>query len=178
LSIRPDLNDRLVPQHFRKILLAKGLDLENFVPLSKEEMKAHLDWCFAFTMYTNYESTWVTGSNYFVCYACVGEKMVLWRLGLPLCLDETIEQIFGQFVASSWGVDAMGSSSNPFPPFCLPISLPPGAFYPHSSQIMRASKAEKEPFSFLTTKKKTKNNNKKYGHMLAIRLCVLLPILW
>ena len=43
LSIRPDLNERLVPHHARKILEEKGLDIHNLVPLSKEEMKAHLD---------------------------------------------------------------------------------------------------------------------------------------
>ena len=43
LSIRPDINDRLVPPQARKALLTKGIDLDNFVPLTKEEMKAHLD---------------------------------------------------------------------------------------------------------------------------------------
>ena len=43
LSIAPDENTRLVPSHARKALLAKGLDLENLVPLTKDEMMARLD---------------------------------------------------------------------------------------------------------------------------------------
>lgn len=43
LSIAPSLNDRLVPAHVRPALAARGLDLENFKPLSKEQMIAHLD---------------------------------------------------------------------------------------------------------------------------------------
>ena len=43
LSIAPELNERLVPQHARAALKSRGIDLDNFVPLTKEEMKAHLD---------------------------------------------------------------------------------------------------------------------------------------
>lgn len=43
LSIAPEKNLRLVPPHERKNLAARGLDLEGFVPLSKEEMLARLD---------------------------------------------------------------------------------------------------------------------------------------
>ena len=43
LSIAPEKNGRLVPPHARKELLSRGIDLEAFVPMSKEEMVAHLD---------------------------------------------------------------------------------------------------------------------------------------
>ena len=43
LSIAPEMNSRLVPPHARKALTAKGLDLDNFVPLTKDEMMARLD---------------------------------------------------------------------------------------------------------------------------------------
>ena len=43
LSIAPEMNNRLVPPHARKVLATKGLDLDNFVPLSKDEMMARLD---------------------------------------------------------------------------------------------------------------------------------------
>ncbi|KAL1992951.1 hypothetical protein VTN49DRAFT_3708 [Thermomyces lanuginosus] len=43
LSIAPELNDRLVPPHARPALLARGIDLDNFTPMSPEEMRAHLD---------------------------------------------------------------------------------------------------------------------------------------
>ncbi|EXJ80365.1 CMGC/GSK protein kinase [Capronia coronata CBS 617.96] len=43
LSIAPHLNSKLVPPHARPLLAAKGLDLDNFTPLSKEEMMARLD---------------------------------------------------------------------------------------------------------------------------------------
>lgn len=43
LSIAPHLNERLVPAHARPALEAQGLDINNFKPLSKEEMMAHLD---------------------------------------------------------------------------------------------------------------------------------------
>lgn len=39
----PELNERLVPAHARPALLARGIDLNNFVPLAKEEMLAKLD---------------------------------------------------------------------------------------------------------------------------------------
>ena len=43
LSIAPEKNTRLVPPHVRKDLAAKGLDIDSLVPMSKEEMMAHLD---------------------------------------------------------------------------------------------------------------------------------------
>jgi len=45
LSIRPDLNQQLVPAHHRAALRAKGLDVDsqNFRPLSKDDMMARLD---------------------------------------------------------------------------------------------------------------------------------------
>ncbi|KAJ5127540.1 hypothetical protein N7448_008319 [Penicillium atrosanguineum] len=43
LSIAPHLNEQLVPPHARPALEAQGLDINNFKPLSKEEMMAHLD---------------------------------------------------------------------------------------------------------------------------------------
>lgn len=43
LSIAPELNAQIVPPHARPALEAQGLDINNFKPLSKEEMMAHLD---------------------------------------------------------------------------------------------------------------------------------------
>ncbi|KAK6541778.1 regulator of ime2 [Orbilia ellipsospora] len=43
LSIAPELNSRLVPPHARATLAAKGLDIDNFTPLSRDEMIARLD---------------------------------------------------------------------------------------------------------------------------------------
>lgn len=43
LSITPDMNAKLIPPHARPALEARGLDINNFKPLSKEEMMAHLD---------------------------------------------------------------------------------------------------------------------------------------
>lgn len=43
LSIAPHLNDKLVPPHVRATLKEQGLDIDNFKPLSKEEMIAKLD---------------------------------------------------------------------------------------------------------------------------------------
>jgi glycogen synthase kinase 3 beta len=45
LSIRPDLNQQLVPPHARPILKAKGIDIDspNFQPMKKEDMIARLD---------------------------------------------------------------------------------------------------------------------------------------
>jgi len=43
LSIKPELNERLVPLHARAALRENGIDLKNFVPMSKEEMFAKLD---------------------------------------------------------------------------------------------------------------------------------------
>lgn len=43
LSIAPDLNAQLIPPHARPALEARGLGLDTFKPLSKEEMLAHLD---------------------------------------------------------------------------------------------------------------------------------------
>jgi len=43
LSIAPQLNHRLVPQHMRASLAARGLDIDNFTPMTKDEMMARLD---------------------------------------------------------------------------------------------------------------------------------------
>lgn len=43
MSIAPEKNDKLVPYHLRKELLASGIDLDNFVPLTREAMMARLD---------------------------------------------------------------------------------------------------------------------------------------
>jgi glycogen synthase kinase 3 beta len=45
LSIRPDLNQQLVPPHIKAGLRAKGIDIDSpgFLPLSKEDMQARLD---------------------------------------------------------------------------------------------------------------------------------------
>ncbi|KAF8457993.1 kinase-like domain-containing protein [Terfezia claveryi] len=43
LSVAPQLNDRLVPPHARAALTARGIDVNNFVPMTKEEMIAKLD---------------------------------------------------------------------------------------------------------------------------------------
>ncbi len=43
LSIAPELNGRLVPAHARKELFSRGIDLDNFVPMSHDEMMAHLE---------------------------------------------------------------------------------------------------------------------------------------
>ena len=43
LSIAPEKNSKLVPQHSRKELLTRGLDIDNLVPMSKDEMMARLD---------------------------------------------------------------------------------------------------------------------------------------
>ena len=43
LSIAPEKNTRLVPPHERANLAARGLDLDNIVPLTKDEMLARLD---------------------------------------------------------------------------------------------------------------------------------------
>lgn len=43
LSIAPELNHRLVPQHVRAGLAARGLDIDNFTPMTKDEMMARLD---------------------------------------------------------------------------------------------------------------------------------------
>ena len=43
LSIAPEQNTRLVPPHTRKELLSRGIDLENFTPMSQEDMKAQLE---------------------------------------------------------------------------------------------------------------------------------------
>lgn len=43
LSIAPSLNNRLVPPHVRPALAARGLDLDDFKPLSKDQMMARLD---------------------------------------------------------------------------------------------------------------------------------------
>ena len=43
LSICPDKNAILVPHHARSELFSRGIDLDSFVPLSPQEMRAHLD---------------------------------------------------------------------------------------------------------------------------------------
>ncbi|KAK4921230.1 glycogen synthase kinase 3 [Elasticomyces elasticus] len=43
LSIQPSLNAQLVPQHMRPVLLAKGLDIDNLTPLTRDQMIARLD---------------------------------------------------------------------------------------------------------------------------------------
>ena len=43
LSIAPEQNARLVPPHARKELLSHGIDLESFVAMSQEDMKAQLE---------------------------------------------------------------------------------------------------------------------------------------
>ena len=43
LSIAPDLNSRLIPPHARAALAKQGLDIDNFTPMTKEEMSVRLD---------------------------------------------------------------------------------------------------------------------------------------
>ena len=43
LSIAPQLNHQLVPPHVRASLASRGLDIDNFTPMPKEEMMARLD---------------------------------------------------------------------------------------------------------------------------------------
>ncbi|KAJ6145174.1 Glycogen synthase kinase 1 [Penicillium chermesinum] len=43
LSIAPEMNSKLIPPHARPALEAQGLDINNFKPLTKEEMMAQLD---------------------------------------------------------------------------------------------------------------------------------------
>ncbi|KAL9013010.1 MAG: hypothetical protein Q9173_002267 [Seirophora scorigena] len=43
LSISPEKNHTLVPAHARQELRSKGIDLENFTPMTKDEMIARLD---------------------------------------------------------------------------------------------------------------------------------------
>ncbi len=43
MSIAPDLNSQLVPAHQRSVLAARGLDIDNFTPMTKQEMMAKLD---------------------------------------------------------------------------------------------------------------------------------------
>lgn len=43
LSIAPQLNQQLVPAHMKSVLAAKGLDIDNLTPLSKDQMMARLD---------------------------------------------------------------------------------------------------------------------------------------
>jgi len=43
LSIAPNLNHRLVPEHLKPVLAAKGLDIDNLQPLTKDQMMARLD---------------------------------------------------------------------------------------------------------------------------------------
>ena len=39
----PELNSRLVPPYARPSLAARGIDLDHFEPMSKEDMIARLD---------------------------------------------------------------------------------------------------------------------------------------
>jgi len=43
LSIAPQLNSKLVPEHAKPYLLSKGIDIDHFVPMEKSEMMARLD---------------------------------------------------------------------------------------------------------------------------------------
>jgi len=43
LSIAPHLNHQLVPPHMRPVLAAKGLDIDNLTPLTRDQMMARLD---------------------------------------------------------------------------------------------------------------------------------------
>ena len=43
LSVRPDLNRQLVPAHCEPELLARSIDLDNFVPIPLEQLKISLD---------------------------------------------------------------------------------------------------------------------------------------
>lgn len=43
LSIAPHLNHQLVPPHMVPVLAARGLDIDNFTPMAKQEMIAKLD---------------------------------------------------------------------------------------------------------------------------------------
>jgi glycogen synthase kinase 3 beta len=43
LSIAPQLNHQLVPAYMKPILAAKGLDIDNIQPLTREQMAARLD---------------------------------------------------------------------------------------------------------------------------------------
>lgn len=43
LSIAPQLNHQLVPAHLKPVLAAKGLDIDNLQPLTKDQMIARLD---------------------------------------------------------------------------------------------------------------------------------------
>ena len=43
LSIAPHLNSKLIPAHARSRLVAEGLDIDNFTPMTKDEMIARLD---------------------------------------------------------------------------------------------------------------------------------------
>lgn len=43
LSIAPPLNQKLVPPHMKPVLASRGLDIDNFTPMTKQEMMAKLD---------------------------------------------------------------------------------------------------------------------------------------
>jgi glycogen synthase kinase 3 beta len=43
LSIAPQLNHQLVPPHMAPVLASRGLDIDNFTPMSKQDMMAKLD---------------------------------------------------------------------------------------------------------------------------------------
>lgn len=43
LSIRPDLIERLVPEHARPALSEQGIDIHNFQPIPLESLRVTLD---------------------------------------------------------------------------------------------------------------------------------------
>jgi len=43
LSIAPALNAQLVPAHMKSVLASRGLDIDNFTPMAKQDMMAKLD---------------------------------------------------------------------------------------------------------------------------------------
>lgn len=43
LSIAPQYNSKLVPQHMKSVLAAQGLDIDNLVPMSPQEMMVRLE---------------------------------------------------------------------------------------------------------------------------------------
>ena len=43
LSISPNINHKLVPAHIKSGLASNGLDIDNFQPLSKDQMMARLE---------------------------------------------------------------------------------------------------------------------------------------
>ena len=43
MSIAQHLNHQLVPAHMKPVLAAKGVDIDNLQPLTKDQMMARLD---------------------------------------------------------------------------------------------------------------------------------------